>query len=193
MNKLLNKMIWVFAFLAALVVPPAGKAQGLPTPSAPSDLGFLEIGRSYAVKFIPGMHPFEVKESQMVSAEAESTDASGKVTKSTLPGSMTMTYRIDVFVVRKLGGGSWALLEHPADVKAAQEILGARRALEDTELVAEQGKTEEGRKQLAKWREEARRELKMTQTWVNLAHAIVIADPDEESKKSLRVNVEIKK
>jgi hypothetical protein len=185
-------MIWVFAFLVALVVPPAGKAQGLPAPSAPSDLGFLEIGRSYAVKFIPGMHPFEIKESQMVSAEAVSTDASGNVTKSTLPGSMTMTYRIDVFVVRKLGGGSWALLEHPDDVKAAQEILGARRALESTELVAEQGKTEEGRKQLAKWREEARRELKMTQTWVNLAHAIVITDPPEESKKPLRLNVEIK-
>src|SRR5260370_37411450 len=117
MNKLSHKMIWVFAFLVALVVPPAGKAQGLPAPSAPSDLGFLEIGRSYAVKFIPGMHPFAIKESQMVSAEAVSTDATGHVTNSTLPGSMTMTYRLDVFVVRKLGGRPWSRIEQPDTLK----------------------------------------------------------------------------
>lgn len=177
------------AALIALGMPCLARAGE----DTPSDLAFLEVGKAYVIKFVPGADPFEVKESQVIPVTATSTpaDGSGPATTSTIPTTMHMTYRVNEFVVRKLGRGSWALLEHPSDVKAATETLGARRALEDKETVAQQEKTEDGRKLLASWREDAKREVKVARTWINLAHAVTIAPPDAEPKAP-KINVEIK-
>jgi hypothetical protein len=157
--------------------PPAEK----PAPSAPSDLGFLEIGRTYFIRFPEGQHPLQVKESGITA------QPSGP------PGTWRINYQIDQFTVRKLGGGSWALLEHPVDPKSATEILAARNLMEDKPLVAEMEADPKRREFLAGRRKAARDELKMTQTWINLAHAITISDsPPPGWKQELKVNVEIK-
>jgi hypothetical protein len=178
------------ALFAALLIPGLGRAQG----PAGSDLAFLEVGRSYLITFPPGASPFEVRETEVTTVQAESrnADGTGDVRKSTIPTTMTMWYRIDVFVVRRLGGGSWALLEHPADAKAAMQTTTAKLVLANKALVAEKEKSEEGRKQLEQYRADARREVKTTQTWVNLAHAVTIADPPAETTEPPRIKVEIK-
>src|SRR4051794_18468374 len=87
--------------------PPAEKA----VISSASDLGFLEIGRTYFIRFPEGRHPLQVKESGITA------QPSGP------PATWRANYQVDQFTVRKLGGGSWVLLEHPVDPKAATEIL----------------------------------------------------------------------
>ncbi len=110
----------ILALLMAIGPTAAGLAEDRPAPPADrSDLGFMEVGRSYLIKFPEGHHPIQVKESGITAKP------------SGPPATWRANYQIDVFVVRKLGGGSWALLEHPADPKAALDVLSARNLLAD--------------------------------------------------------------
>jgi hypothetical protein len=167
------------ALLLAISPPPAGGAQDQPAPPPDrTDLGFLEVGRSYLIRFPDDRHPVQLKESGLVAQ------------RSGPPGTWRANYKIKVFVVRKLGGGSWALLEHPIDPKAAMDILSARILLADKTKVAEL-EADPGRKDfLAGRREAARGEVKITKTWINLAHAISISDPPAEERWELKFNVE---
>ncbi len=187
--KLPAARFWPLALLIASAPPPGGLAQdkpaGEPTPrpaaSTPSDLAFLEIGRTYFIRFPEGHHPMILKESGIA------PQPNGP------PGTWRITYTIDLYTVRKLGGGSWALLEHPVDPKATTEILAARDLVANKALVAEIEADPERKEFLAGRREAARGELKMTQTWINLAHAITISDPPTaDAKRELKFNVEIK-
>src|SRR3954466_13791801 len=107
MMKLTDARLWPLALLIASAPPPAGLAQdrpngGPPTPpaaSTPSDLGFLEVGRTYFIRFPEGHHPMMLKESG-ITAQPNGP-----------PATWRISYAIDQYTVRKLGGGSWALLE----------------------------------------------------------------------------------
>jgi hypothetical protein len=174
------------ALLLAVALLSVGVAQDRPTaatpsPSAPSDLGFLEIGRTYFIRFPEGQHPLQLKESGITA------QPSGP------PATWRANFQVDLFTVRKLGGGSWVLLEHPVDPKAAAEILVARDLMANKTLVAEMESDPNRREFLAGRRKAAQGELKMTQTWINLAHAITISDPPPPGeKREFKVNVEIK-
>ena len=172
------------AVLLTISLPGAVRAQQQSAPSPNrTDLGFLEVGRSYLIRFPEDRHPVQVKESGLTA------QPSGP------PATWRMNYRIDVFIVRKLSGGSWALLEHPTDPKAALDVMSARHLLADKAKVAEIEADPERKEFLAGRREAARGEVKMTQTWINLAHAISISDPPAEQgweMKDLKINVEVK-
>ena len=174
------------ALLVATGSLSVGMAQDRPSAEkpavpAPSDLGFLEIGRTYLIRFPEAQHPLQVKESGITA------QPSGP------PATWRMNYQIDQFTVRKLGGGSWVLLEHPVDPKAAMEILTARDLMANKTLVAEMEADPKRREFLAGRRKAAQGDLKMTQTWINLAHAVTISDPPPlGGKRELRLNVEIK-
>ncbi len=119
---------------------------------------------------------------------------SGSVTASS---RTTMTYRVPAFTVKKLGRGSWALLEYPLDVKAATVRSMARLVLMNKEMLAEEAKTEDGRKQIAAWKKKAEEKVNTTESWVNLAHAINIAPPivdpkDPRLQATISVSVEVK-
>ena len=171
--------------LATLVLllaigPPADlltQDQAAPPPDR-TDLGFLEVGRSYLIRFPEDRHPVQLKETGLTAQE------------SGPPSAWKMNYRVDVFVVRKLGGGSWALLEHPIDPKAAFNITSARGQLADKAEFAKLEADPNRKDFLARRREAARGELKTTQTWINLGHAISISDPPAEQRWEMKVNVE---
>jgi hypothetical protein len=165
--------------LLLAISPSAGVAQGQPPPPPDrTDLGFLEVGRSYLIRFPEDRHPVQLKESEITA------QASGP------PATWRMNYQVNVFVVRRLGGGSWALLEHPVDPKAATDIMSARSLLADKAQVAKVEADPDRKDFLARRREAARGELKMTQTWINLSHAISISDPPAEELRELKFNIE---
>ena len=167
------------AVLLALGTPAVATAQGRQpaSPAAGSDLDFLVAGRSYLIRFPDDRHPVQVKESGLT---AQPTGP---------PASWHANYRIDSFVVRKLGRGSWALLEHPADPKAALDVISARGLLADKAKVAELEADPAKKDFLAGRRKAAAVELKTTQTWVNLAHAVSIADPPAEQRWDVKIEV----
>jgi hypothetical protein len=170
------------ALLLAIGLPAAGVAQDQPAASSPrTDLGFLEVGKSYLIRFPADRHPVQLKESGI------EPQPSGP------PATWRANFQIDVFVVRKLGGGSWALLEHPTDPKVALDVLSARVLLADKAAVAEIEADPERKDFLARRREAAKVDLKTTRTWVNLAHAISIADPPAEGRwEKPKMSVEVR-
>lgn len=172
--------IVILALLVA-ISPPTNTAVADPPPSPPdqTDLSFLEVGRAYLIRFPEGRHPVQLKESGITA------QPSGP------PATWRMNYQIDVFVVRKLGGGSWAQLEHPIDPKAATDILSARNLLANKTEVAKLEADPSKKDFLAQRRETARGEVKMTRTWINLAHALSISDPPAKQRWELKFNVEV--
>jgi hypothetical protein len=170
------------ALLLAIGLPAAGVAQDTPASSSGrTDLGFLEVGKSYLIRFPEDRHPVQSKESGI------EPQPSGP------PATWRANFQVDVFVVRKLGGGSWVLLEHPVDPKAALDVLSARSLIADKAAVAEIEADPSRKDFLAKRREAARADLKMTKTWVNLTHAISISDPPAEQRwEKLKFSVEVR-
>jgi hypothetical protein len=160
---------------------PAAKP-GRPAEAKPNDLGFLQVGRAYLIRFPEERHPALKRETEIAAATASETDVkTGEVRqRAAQPVTWNMKFQIDVFVVRELGGGPWALLEYPADPKAAFQISMARHTLADAKKVAEMEKSEKGREALARLREEATRTLETTRTWVNMNYAVSIADPPKD-------------
>lgn len=166
------------AFMLAFDWSALGAAQDRPARAEDrSDVGFLKIGRSYLIRFPEGYHPVQAKESGFTA------QPSGP------PAAWKANYQNDVFVVRRLGGGSWVLLEHPADPKAALDVASARNLLADQAKVAEIEADPNRKDFLAQRREAARSEVKVTRTWINLAHAISIADPPAEQRWDVKFNV----
>ncbi|WP_435020835.1 hypothetical protein TA3x_002047 [Tundrisphaera sp. TA3] len=177
--------------LAAAAIGLGAPPEDAPLPSAKpdrpadakaSDLGFLQVGRAYLIRFPEERHPALKRETETAAATTKETDVkTGEVrTRSVQPITWNMKFQIDVFVVRELGGGPWVLLEYPADPKVALQAGMARHTLADSKRVAEMEKTEEGREALASVRESADRKLETTRTWVNMNYAVSIADPPKD-------------
>lgn len=186
MNHSLTSRIVTAAILLGFSSPLVGMSRGAPPADpadqtnrgGPSELGFLKIGQAYSIKFPDEWHPVLVHES-------------GVFATPTGPSNWNAKYQIHVFVVKQLSQGSWALLEHPVDPKEALDVMSARLQLKNAEEVAKHEATEEGRKFLARRREAAGRELKTTETWINLAHAISISDPPQ-TPENWKVDIQVK-
>jgi hypothetical protein len=158
--------------------PPAfGQA---PLLTSPSDLAFLEIGNTYVITFPEDRHPVKLLESGITPQP------------SGAPSSWRARFLVDQFVVRKLGGGSWVLLEHPVDPKESVDVMSARILLGDKAKLAELEADPSKKKFLEGRREVARRELKTRQTWINLAQAISISDPPTDVRWEVKINAEVK-
>jgi hypothetical protein len=160
----------------------SGGAARPPAAVTSSDLGFLELGRTYEIKFPDEFHPVLKRESGVSPAEAAPQKReSGAAAAPLSPASWSARFEVNLFVVRKLGGGSWVLLEHPVDPKKYFESMSSRHLLSDKAKVAGMEATKEGRQALARLREKAGVAPKTTQSWINLVHAISITDPPDSS------------
>ena len=171
------------AFALALLAAHALAGDG----PAPAALGFLEPGRDYAVRFPEGGDPF--KTSRAVVSESTVTDAEGKK-KSGGPVTMNFTFSVSIFRVVKLGGGSWALLRHPkspGDFLRWAEQRKAKAILAGPNLKAVRARAD-GDEQVKRLEEAATAEIPTTETWINLAHAIAIAEvPTEMDEAKISV------
>jgi len=82
----------------------------------------------------------------------------------------------------RFGGGSWVLVRHPANLEDSFKWFGQRRAHAIlTSKRADEIKAEpDGEEKVARLREAVQREIETTETWVNLDHAVAIADVPTE-------------
>jgi hypothetical protein len=142
---------------------------------APGELGFLKTGKDYLIRFSNDIDLFMSTKSGI--SETSYTTEDGE-TRPGRPATWRVTLRVEFFRVVRLGGGSWALLEHPEKDDDIAHWNGKRRAMATlgSEVARELEATPEGRERLEKLREAAAREIATTRTWVNLGHAVAIAD-----------------
>lgn len=147
-----------------------------------ADLAFLKVGAPYKINFPESHHPAlrRVSEASDVTITTEDKSTGRVLQAEKRRITWDLRFQIDVFVVRELRPGPWALLEHPTDPKATMTIMSARRRVADPKEVARLGSTEEGRAQLTALRTEAARRVETTRTWVNLNHASSISDPPKD-------------
>lgn len=148
--------------------------------SPSSELGFLEIGRDYVIRFSGDRHVFKTTTAGVTPTTVTSEDGSQR---AGTPATWTMTLTVDIFKVVKFGGGSWVLLEHPSSPDDFSKWNGMRRAMAQLteQRVSELKSSPEGMKRLKKLRAAASREVRTATAWVNLDHAIAIADVPTES------------
>lgn len=163
-------------------------------PGTTAYLAFLKVGDPYKINFPEEHHPALRRVSGASDITITTVDKStGRVLQAEKRRiTWDLKFRIDVFVVRELRPGAWALLEHPADPKATMSIMSARRRAAYHEEVARLGLTEDGREQLAALRREAARRVETTRTWANLNFATSFSDPPKDGNEEwdFRVRIE---
>lgn len=146
------------------------------TATSPCAPDFLKPGHTYYFRFAPGANVFQTTVSSSAPGYFKLPDGTQEPS-----GSITMKvgYFVEAFRVKRFGGGSWVLLEHPAehfDYPKWNFKYRAAAELADDHAVAELEKTDAGRERLAKLRELAQQEFKTTGTWINLAYVVAIGD-----------------
>ena len=144
-------------------------------PNAP----FIEPGNDYHIffPFPDERNPFVYAFTEMSESFEKKPDGS-KTNIQQVP--VKVTIRSDIFHVLQLHGESWALVQHPASKEDYSAWYGKHRARyllqQPANLSAEQ---------LANVREGAARDIKVTETWINLNHALTIKPV---SAHSLEIN-----
>ena len=161
--------------------------------SPSSELGFLESGRDYIIRFSDDSQLFKKTQSGITSTSYTTEDGKKHPGK---PAAWTFTVSVDIFHVVKFGGGSWVLLEHPSSQDDFAKWMGKRRAMAQLtdQRIAQLEADPDGEETLQNLREAASRELRTAKTWVNLDHAVAITDvPVEPVELKFSVqSVEIK-
>jgi hypothetical protein len=187
---------FVLSLLAVAAVSAGLRADEAPAGDAgkaPNELGFLEAGKDYVIRFPASLGLFRSRTSGI--SETTYTTSDGK-TEPGKPATWTVTTTVEVFRVVRFGGGSWVQLEHPAREDDFMAWNAKRRAMaklaDGGSLPAESDP--DGKVRLEQLREAAAREIPTTRTWVNLAHAVAITDvPTEDAKLEVKVrSVEVK-
>lgn len=147
--------------------------------SPTAELGFLEAGHDYIIRFAENSQLFKTSKSGVTSTSYTTDDGEKRAGK---PAAWTMTLTVNIFHVVKFGGGSWVLLEHPSSPDDFAKWTGKRRAMAQLtgQYVAKLEADPNGADRLKKLREAASRELPTTTTWVNLDHAVAITDVPTE-------------
>jgi len=178
------------ALLGVSVSAILASADETATPSSaasPGELSFLEAGKDYVIRF-PASHDLFRHTTSGVSETTETT-SDGK----TVPGKPAVwraTISIEIFRVVRVGGGSWALLEYPARADDFAKWNGKRRAMaklaDERSLPPESDP--EGKEKVTRLHDAASAEIPTARTWVNLDHALAIADvPTEDVKLELKI------
>ena len=140
-----------------------------------SDLPFLMPNQDYVIRFSESVKIFENVTTEVL--QSTSTDEDGN-TRPGSPATVTIRLTIDVFTVVKLGKAGWVFLEHPENFDDIGKWSGRCRAkaILSEENIAKLEATPEGKETLNRLRTQAAFEIQTTRTWVNLNHAIAIAD-----------------
>ena len=172
MNMILKESATIF--LLALAFPSLGITSSAAEPerNPGSTVGFLESEHDYIIRFPADREIFATTTKEIVPTTL--TTKSGDEHEGR-PATWTVTTKIEVFHVVRLGGGAWALLEHPRSPKDYVKWNLARLARANLQSRdAQQLKADSDEK--VRLRKLAFREIQTTQTWVNLHHAIAITD-----------------
>ncbi|KAA5536087.1 hypothetical protein FYK55_28240 [Roseiconus nitratireducens] len=141
----------------------------------PGELSFLKPGHAYIVRFSSGRELFEHTETGMT--ETFTRTPSGKK-ENVEPRRYKMSIPLRIFKVVERGGGPWVLMEHPSSSEDYARWSGKHRAI--AILSSKQSPVSEddpdAQDRLKRLREAAARNMPTTQTWINLDHAITIAE-----------------
>ena len=143
-------------------------------------LGFLELGRGYAIRFPDSYSVFKLTKTGI---------GQGKH-----PSSWKVNLQVNMFTVRKHARGSWVLLEHPKSLEDAAKWNTHKMAI--AQLTEENTRnlksSPAGKKQLAKLQESAKQQIQTSTTWVNLDHAVAISEiPSELVEMKININMSI--
>ena len=176
-------------FIALACTAAAAAADPLATGGSEpaSELSFLKPGKDYSIRFPESVTVFSHKSGGL--APTNYIAADGTKTPAP-PATWSATMTLQIFHVVRLGSGSWALLEHPTRHDDFITWSIKRRAMavcasEEADKIEAQP---DGKKRLEQLRKEAAQEVETSQTWVNLDHAVAIADlPTKEQKLKLAV------
>lgn len=154
---------------AAVVAAQEGKS---PPPPA---LRFLEVGHDYVILFAEGSNVCECTRHDVTPTSL--TTADGR-THPGKPATWTTTLSNQIFTVVAFSGGQWVLVEHPASPDDFIKWSLQRRAKAQlTDAHVQQLEADAaGRERLLKLRKAAGVRVHTSKTWVNLAHAVAIAD-----------------
>lgn len=153
-----------------------------------SELSFLKPGKDYVIRFPESVTLFTHKSGGMSPTSFISADGTKRPGS---PSTWSATISLQVFHVVRLGSGSWALLEHPEKYDDFFKWSTKRRAMAVLagNEVRKIESTPDGRKRLEELRKEAAQEVETDETWVNLDHAVAIAElptKDQKYKWSLK-------
>ncbi|MEZ5944763.1 MAG: hypothetical protein R3C18_25535 [Planctomycetaceae bacterium] len=165
--------------ISLAVLPVAVRAQSVTAPaSASQQAGFLEPGREYHIVFAGDRPPFSFKKIEFVETQEVRPDGSlGKAQR--VPRQSE--YILDIFRVVKFPGGNWVLVEHPAFADGFEAWHAKHKALL---LLSQSG--ERSAQEVSNLTESAMRAIPLTQTWINIDHAITIKPVSEESLRISR-------
>jgi hypothetical protein len=159
----LNRLILIVSICVPMVI--LARAQH-PIAAVQPNAAFIEPGQDYHIFFPDERNPFVYAFTEMSESFSKKADGSKTNIQQT---PVKVTIRSDIFHVLQLHGESWALVQHPASKKDYSAWYGKHRAkflLKDpANLSAEQ---------LANVRDGAARDIKVTETWINLNHALTI-------------------
>jgi len=143
-------------------------------------LGFLEVGRDYAIRFPDSYSVFKLTKSGI---------GQGKH-----PSTWRINLQVNMFTVRKHAEGSWVLLEHPKSLEDAAEWNLHKMAIAQLtkENAQELQSTSDGKEKLAKLQRSSIHQFQTSTTWVNLDHAVAISEiPSEITEMKLNFNTSI--
>jgi len=164
---------WLIA-IVLICIPVAIVAQPQ-QPAAPDlpDAAFIEPGNDYHIHFPDDRNPFMHVFTEITESFSKLPDGRKTNVRNT---PVTVTIRSDIFHVLQLHGESWVLVEHPASTNDYPKWSGKHRAVfllrHPASLDAEQ---------LANVNEAAACDIKLTQTWVNLSHAVTVKPVSAQS------------
>lgn len=176
----MNALAHVFSLLFVAVLLSSGRAEESATSTKP--LGFLEIGRDYAIRFPDTYTVFKHTKSGISQGHGKQLS------------TWKLNLQVNLFTVRKHAQGSWVLLEHPKSLEDAakwnlHKMAIAQLTKENTQKL-ESSAT--GKKKLAKLQKSAERQIPTATTWVNLDHAVAISEISSELvEMSIKVNASV--
>ena len=178
----------ILCSIVLLAVPAVADDPAIGKRPSNSELGFLEEQHDYVIRFATNSQLFKTTTSG-ISPTSYTTEGGQK--RQGKPATWTITMTVEIFHVVKFGGGSWVLLEHPSSPDDFAKWNGMRRALAQLTdaRIPELESSSEGKERIQELRKAASREIPTSTTWVNLDHAVAIADVSTEPiKAKLKVN-----
>ncbi|HEY1785777.1 MAG TPA: hypothetical protein VGG30_09525 [Pirellulales bacterium] len=173
--------MFTIAVVAAALAVASTRSDAAEQNAPPTaQLGFLEAGRDYAIRFPESDKVFESTESGI--APATVTTSRGETENRA--GAWTVKYAIGTFQLVRFGTGSWVLLRFPANIHDAFKWEFQRRAMATLASPEAEKKIRakpDGAERLERLKKQAAEKIATTEAWVNLNRAVLIADvPAEE-------------
>ena len=168
------RTLHLLAGLCIVAIPIAIVAQSPDENSRNSAaVAFLEAGKLFHIGFPSDRNSFVYSISEL--AESRSISADGTESSVThVP--ITLEVKLDIFRVVKANSENWVLVEHPASPEEYSSWNSKHRAMI---LLQQPAKLSADRIRALK--DSASRKIGLTQTWINIDHAITIKTVSKQS------------